>query len=67
MSLEGHLDRLVKEHKVLDEQIKHLTAHPGYDTIEVHELKKQKLMLKDRIDILRKNNGFVHNVSGESR
>ncbi len=67
MSIEGHLARLVTEHKVLDEQIKHLIAHPGYDTIEVHELKKQKLLIKDRIDTIRKNNSFVRNESGESR
>lgn len=67
MSIEGHLTRLVNEHKVLDEQIKHLIAHPGYDSIEVHELKKQKLLIKDKIDTLRKNDSFVHTISGESR
>ena len=65
MSIEGHITRLTKEHKDLDEQIKHLVAHPGHDTIKLHELKKQKLLLKDRIDILHRTNPTVHIISGD--
>lgn len=66
MSIEGHLTRLIKEHKELDEKIKRLVAHPSYDTIELHELKKQKLSVKDRIDILYRTNPLVQNISGDT-
>ena len=65
MSIEGHLNRLTKEHKDLDEQIKHVVSHHGFDSIALHELKKQKLLLKDRIDILRRSDTQIHRISGE--
>lgn len=65
MSIEGHLNRLVKEHNELDEKIKHLVVNPSFDSIALHELKKQKLSLKDRIDILRRSETQIHSISGE--
>ncbi len=53
MSLEAHLDELAEKHRELDRRIEKEEAHPGSDDISIHELKKQKLQLKDRIEQLR--------------
>ena len=65
MSTEGHLNRLIKEHKNLDDRIKNMISQPGCDYITLHELKKQKLRVKDRIDILRRTEPSVHSISGD--
>lgn len=51
-----HFDRLFEKHNELDQQIKNIESHidPGTD-MEIEQLKKEKLLLKDEIyEILRK-------------
>ena len=48
----GDLDALKAEHRRLDEQIKALDAEGGTDQLEIARLKKRKLQLKDRIQLI---------------
>lgn len=47
------IDALVREHRSLDEQVTDLTAKAHLtpeEDLELHRLKKEKLLLKDRIE-----------------
>jgi hypothetical protein len=48
----AELDSLKAEHRRLDERIQLLTAEPTGDQIEIARLKKRKLLLKDRIQLI---------------
>ena len=43
------LDAMKAEHRQLDERIQLLSSEPTGDQLELARLKRQKLMLKDRI------------------
>jgi hypothetical protein len=49
MSLTSHLQELRKKHEALSEQVEEAQRHPGVDGLEVAELKKQKLKIKEEI------------------
>ena len=49
MSLQSHLDELVKKHRKLDAQIAEEQRSPGSDELTVKALKKRKLRLKEAI------------------
>lgn len=53
MSLDAHLEELAEKHRDLDRRIEKEEAHPGSDDVTIHELKKQKLRLKDEIERLK--------------
>ncbi len=55
MSMQSHLAELEKKHRALNEQINDYQAHPAVDDLEVVELKRRKLLLKDEIERLRQN------------
>lgn len=55
MSMQSHLAELEKKHRALNEQINDCQAHPAVDDLEVVELKRRKLLLKDEIERLRQN------------
>ena len=46
------LDALKAEHRELDERIQRLVAEPTGDQLELARLKRRKLMLKDRIQLM---------------
>lgn len=46
------LQTLKAEHRLLDERIRELSADPGADQLEIARLKKRKLLLKDRIQLI---------------
>jgi hypothetical protein len=48
----GELESLKAEHRALDERIRHLSAEPIGDQLELARLKRRKLMLKDQIERL---------------
>lgn len=61
MSLQSHLAELEKKHQALEDQIHDCQAHPAVDDLEVVELKRRKLLVKDQIERLRHNgNASVH-------
>jgi len=57
MSLDAHLSELSEKHRELDRRIEQEEARPGSDDVSLHELKKEKLALKDRIEKLRSQAG----------
>jgi hypothetical protein len=53
MSIDSHLNELVRRHQAIEEAIMAEESHPATDDIKVHELKVKKLHLKDQIERLR--------------
>ncbi|MCP4383370.1 MAG: DUF465 domain-containing protein [Hyphomicrobiales bacterium] len=53
MTTNTHLDELERRHQSLEKQIQDAIAHPGTDDLEIAELKKRKLQLKDEITRLK--------------
>jgi len=49
MSNQTHLAELVRRHEALEREIAEAMSHPSTDTIEITELKRRKLHLKDEI------------------
>jgi len=49
MSLDDRLDSLKSKHETLDHEIEKEEKRPHPDELHLHELKKQKLHLKDEI------------------
>jgi hypothetical protein len=55
MSVESHLAELERQHQALEREIEEAMAHPGVDDLEITELKRRKLRIKDEMERLRKN------------
>jgi len=53
MSLDAHIVELSDKHRELDRRIEKEETQPGSDELTIHELKKQKLQLKDKMEKLR--------------
>ncbi len=53
MSMDSHLNELVRRHQAIEEAISDEESHPAGDDIKIHELKVKKLHLKDEIERLR--------------
>lgn len=53
MSLDAHIDELAAKHRELDRRIEKEESQPGSDELTIHELKKEKLRLKDKMEKLR--------------
>jgi hypothetical protein len=49
MSIEAHLAELERRHSGLEAEIAEAHAHPSIDNLEVVELKRRKLRVKDEI------------------
>jgi len=52
MSLSSHLQELKKKHQSLNDNVEALQRSPASDDLELAQLKKQKLMLKEQISRL---------------
>ena len=53
MSLESHLAELVRKHGELERKLDEALAHPATDQLDLVELKRKKLKLKDEIERMR--------------
>ena len=49
MAIESHLQELVRKHGDIERMIEEAMMHPSVDDLEISELKRRKLMLKDQI------------------
>jgi hypothetical protein len=49
MSVEGRIKKLRQDHQELERQITDLEAHPGVDPLEISDLKKRKLAIKEEL------------------
>jgi hypothetical protein len=59
MAIETHLSELEKRHQALEQAISEALTHPSSDGLQIAELKRRKLLVKDEIAKLRQDN-FVH-------
>jgi hypothetical protein len=59
MSMQSHLAELEKRHHALEQEINDCLAHPASDDLQIAELKRRKLQVKDEIVRLRQ----THSVS----
>ena len=55
MALQGHITELSEKHKKLEELIEIEMSHPDWNEIRVSALKKQKLLIKDELERLKKS------------
>ena len=53
MAIESHLAELEKRHEALKEEISEALTHPSTDDLQLLELKRKKLHVKDEIARLR--------------
>ena len=53
MSIVSHIDQLKQKHVELEVKIEEAMRHPSTRDDELAELKRQKLMLKDKINELK--------------
>ncbi len=53
MAIESHLAELEKRHEALEQQLSEALAHPSTDDLQLLELKRRKLHVKDEIARLR--------------
>ena len=59
MAIESHLAELEKRHEALKVEINEALNHPSTDDLEIAELKRRKLHIKDEIERLR-HDTLVH-------
>jgi hypothetical protein len=59
MAIESHLAELEKRHQALEQEINEALAHPSADDLQIAELKRKKLYVKDEIERLR-HDTLVH-------
>lgn len=50
MTLSSHLQELKKKHQNLSETVEVMQRSPATDATEIAKMKKQKLMIKERIN-----------------
>ena len=55
MSLEAHLAELERRHQALEVELAEARAHPSIDNLEIVELKRRKLLVKDEIALLQQS------------
>jgi hypothetical protein len=53
MSIQTHLATLERRHQALDQQISGAQTRNPWDDLEIAELKRRKLLVKDEIEYLR--------------
>jgi hypothetical protein len=53
MSIDSHLNELVRRHQAIEEAIMAEESHLAADDVKIHELKVKKLHIKDEIERLR--------------
>ena len=49
MAVQSHIDSLKTRHRELDTQIQELVSKAATDPVEINDLKRKKLQIKDRI------------------
>lgn len=52
MTLGSHLEELRKKHQSLSEKVEEAQRSPGTNDLQIQELKKKKLVLKEEIERL---------------
>ena len=53
MAIQAHLVELERKHKTLESELHEALVHVSTDDLQIAELKRRKLMVKDQIERLR--------------
>ena len=53
MPVDSHIHSLVERHKELEGKLEQLQMSPGVNDYEIADIKRQKLQIKDRIELLK--------------
>ena len=53
MAIQAHLVELERKHKTLENELHDALIHVSTDDLQIAELKRRKLMVKDQIERLR--------------
>lgn len=53
MTIESHLEQLVRKHGALETQIAEAMSHPSIDDVVLTDLKRKKLYIKEEIERLK--------------
>jgi hypothetical protein len=59
MAIESHLAELERRHQALEQELSEALSHPAIDGLQIAELKRRKLHVKDAIARL-KQDALVH-------
>ncbi len=59
MAIKSHVAELEKRHQALEQQLNEALTHPSADDLQIAELKRKKLHVKDEIERLR-HDTLVH-------
>ncbi len=57
MAIQAHLVELERKHKILENELHDALLHLSTDDLQIAELKRRKLMVKDQIERLRHSAG----------
>jgi hypothetical protein len=49
MSIQAHLAELERRHQALEQELNDALMHPSIDDLQIAELKRRKLLVKDEI------------------
>jgi len=60
MAIDSHLAELQRRHQALDEEINEALMHPSTDDLQIGQLKRKKLHVKDEITRLQHEVELVH-------
>jgi len=60
MAIQAHLVELERKHKSLENELHEAQVHLSTDDLQIVELKRRKLMVKDQIERLRHSTDTVH-------
>lgn len=55
MPVDSHIAQLEQRHQELEQRLDEILSHPSANDMEVAEIKRQKLMIKDKISKLKKS------------
>ncbi|MCF6321161.1 MAG: DUF465 domain-containing protein [Rhizobiaceae bacterium] len=58
MAIETHIQQLEEKHKELDSVLGQMLNQPSACDVEIADVKRQKLQIKDRISRLRTDDGL---------
>lgn len=60
MAILAHLVELERKHKVLENELHEALLHLSTDDLQIAELKRRKLMVKDQIERLKNSTDTLH-------
>ena len=60
MSIQAHLAQLEQQHSILKQEIEQAHQHPSIDDLQLLELKRRKLQIKDEIARLKMQSTATH-------